>query len=645
MSKKQYEQMPLFDGPFVCPLPEPTRGRKRKSGSSSAKKRTAQAKNAPAAALPAEEPILSSAEPMDRPAVLGTAVKTSLSPKPVETDFPAAETTATAADDPQEVAEESAADASFLDDNWSDSDIEAEAATAVENSSTVAPVLDEDWADSDIETAVEAESAPAAEETPAQASFSEEEGADSDTEVEAVTEMAPVEEKPYAKAHLLDEDGSDSDIEAAAETESAPVKGKPCAKEPVLDEDWADSDIEAAAETESGPAAEEAPVQASSSDEEVADSDIEAEAVTEAAPAVEEPAAEASSPEEESAASSEDAEAEDAPEKTASEETVLSSAVSETDELENAAKETSAEILDDTAPSSELPGPEPAGSSTDAEISSVPEQPWTVSNILEGYSAAQSQEERNAYVRRLEDMGDKGDAQACLILGLNYDPYRHKGFQARNEETSLRWYTKSADLGNARAANEAAILFYRGTPVVRNRELAIRYAETAVSLAPDSEVFAKNLSIIKSGPYRDRYTAGSKKNPDEILLQGKAKNLAPFNITYTSAVALIAAICAVTGAISLSLLAYPVAGLLLLQLLINYAISKCKVIIASGYITGQCSFHRDVCIPMKCIRAVGTSVFGGIKVSAANVNAVFYMLENDDEIYNTLCEMIIAANS
>ena len=614
MSKKQYEQMPLFDGPFVCPLPEPTRGRKRKSGSSSAKKRTAQAKNAPAAALPAEEPILSSAEPMDRPAVLGTAVKTSLSPKPVETDFPAAETTATAADDPQEVAEESAADASFLDDNWSDSDIEAEAATAVENSSTVAPVLDEDWADSDIETAVEAESAPAAEETPAQASFSEEEGADSDTEVEAVTEMAPVEEKPYAKAHLLDEDGSDSDIEAAAETES-------------------------------GPAAEEAPVQASSSDEEVADSDIEAEAVTEAAPAVEEPAAEASSPEEESAASSEDAEAEDAPEKTASEETVLSSAVSETDELENAAKETSAEILDDTAPSSELPGPEPAGSSTDAEISSVPEQPWTVSNILEGYSAAQSQEERNAYVRRLEDMGDKGDAQACLILGLNYDPYRHKGFQARNEETSLRWYTKSADLGNARAANEAAILFYRGTPVVRNRELAIRYAETAVSLAPDSEVFAKNLSIIKSGPYRDRYTAGSKKNPDEILLQGKAKNLAPFNITYTSAVALIAAICAVTGAISLSLLAYPVAGLLLLQLLINYAISKCKVIIASGYITGQCSFHRDVCIPMKCIRAVGTSVFGGIKVSAANVNAVFYMLENDDEIYNTLCEMIIAANS
>jgi hypothetical protein len=620
MSKKVYEQMTLFDGPFVNPLPEPKRGRKRKSESAVAKANSAQTKKPASAgrqaetqALPLQKPkrgrprktvsaaektgstqAKESASAVPHPEVPGIASAEKNGPLeelPI-TKFPGTETFSSSIEEPQSAQTEPAMEKPApLEEEWAASEI---AAAEPQTEAAAEPSTEKA-----VEIPVSPEEEPAAEAADTEA-LQTEDSAEKGSE-EPVEEPAPMGE-------------TESHAEAAEEPQTENISNpgfeEPVGKSAPLEEDWSDSDINAgpAFSEERDSAQETAQVSPDNPEDVSADGIAESESSDENLPSSPVPA-------------------------------------SQEENQEEKKDENAAEILDDQAPSSELPGPEPSRSTDDAKISSVPEQPWTVSNILEGYSTAQSQEERDTYVHRLEDMGDKGDAQACLILGLNYDPYRHKGFHARSEETSLHWYTKSADLGNARAANEAAILFYRGTPVVRNRELAIRYAETAVSLAPENEVFAKNLSIIKSGPYRDRYTTNSRKNPDEILLQGKAKKLTPFNITYTSLVALIAVICTVTGAISLGLLAYPVAGLLLLQLLINYAISKCKVIIASGYITGQCSFHRDVCIPMKCIRAVGTSVFGGIKVSAANVNAVFYMLENDDEIYNTLCEMIISSNS
>lgn len=62
--------------------------------------------------------------------------------------------------------------------------------------------------------------------------------------------------------------------------------------------------------------------------------------------------------------------------------------------------------------------------------------------------------------------------------------------------------------------------------------------------------------------------------------------------------------------------------------------------VTSSKITGRTKFVTRVDLPMNQISAVGTSMFGGIAIGTSSGRIKFYALENQDEVYNVLLQLI-----
>ncbi len=288
------------------------------------------------------------------------------------------------------------------------------------------------------------------------------------------------------------------------------------------------------------------------------------------------------------------------------------------------------------------------------------------------YRSAENDGVRDQAIGIIEAMANSGDVSACLILGVNYDPTKEKGFTRRDEGKALEWYKKAAELGEAKGANEAAILYFRGSEENRDRELAQKYIRMAVDLAPDNEVYAKNFDVImpkpepqpeEDGAERDAPDAGSdgddedddesdeaedtvdddgedaEDSGEKPVAVGQTGNMLVFNIACG---VIIAAVAALFILWRLDPLYYIGLGALLaLVLYLNYRMQRCYVSVTTRRVSGRCSFQRMIDVPVDSISSVGTCSFGGVKVTAPSCKAAFYLITNADEIRSSVAELLV----
>jgi len=85
--------------------------------------------------------------------------------------------------------------------------------------------------------------------------------------------------------------------------------------------------------------------------------------------------------------------------------------------------------------------------------------------------AARAWEESGAYLERMEELAEQGDAESQKVLG---DMYRY-GRGGQDADKALEWYHKSAEQGHAAAQLELGHIYYIGTAVSKNDFKALRW--------------------------------------------------------------------------------------------------------------------------------------------------------------------------
>lgn len=281
---------------------------------------------------------------------------------------------------------------------------------------------------------------------------------------------------------------------------------------------------------------------------------------------------------------------------------------------------------------------------------------------IELYKSAQSDGVREQAIGIMEGMAREGDVSACLILGVNYDPAKDKGFTRRDEAKALEWYEKAAELGEAKGANEAAIMYFRGSPEIRDKEKAQKYIRMAVDMAPDNEVYQKNFDVIVGKPEPqpepepeaaadaaaaegdeagDEYRGddGGESAGERPVAAGVTGGMLVFDIACG---VIIAAACALYFLWKLDFWYLGgIAALLLLVFFFNFRMQKCSVSVTNRRVSGRCSFQRYVDVPMDSVTSVGTCAFGGLKVTAASSRSAFYLIKNSDEIRSAVAGLLV----
>jgi len=282
---------------------------------------------------------------------------------------------------------------------------------------------------------------------------------------------------------------------------------------------------------------------------------------------------------------------------------------------------------------------------------------------IELYKSAETDDVREQAIKIIEAMADGGDVSACLILGVNYDPSKDKGFLERDESKALEWYKKAADLGDAKGANEAAILCFRGSPDVQDKESAAKYIQKAVELDPENEVYRKNYNVIMpkepepepepvkaaeddEGDGGEDDTVGAPAAPkqesegERTVIEGDDGDLKILNI----ACLVIIVACGVALFLMGMLVTYLIPFLVLIAIvaLLNVSMDKCHITVTNRRISGRISYQRLIDMPLDCVTSVGTCAFGGVKVTAASCRCAFYLVKNADEVRDAIAGLLIA---
>jgi len=284
---------------------------------------------------------------------------------------------------------------------------------------------------------------------------------------------------------------------------------------------------------------------------------------------------------------------------------------------------------------------------------------------IELYKSAENDTVRDQAIGIMESMGAAGDVSACLILGVNYDPTKEKGFTRRDEEKALRWYTEAAELGEPKGANEAAILYYRSG---ENRDLALaeKYIQMAVDLAPENEVYAKNYDVIMPRPEPEPEPEeeapvaadddgddedvgggdapraepdGGEPAPEKTIVTGSMGNLRIFDIVCGVIIAGVAVLFVLWHLEPVYLLG--LAALIALVGYYNWRMVRCAVAVTNRRVSGRCSFQRMVDVPVDSISSVGTCAFGGVKVTAPSSRSAFYLVKNAGEVRSAVVRLLV----
>jgi hypothetical protein len=278
---------------------------------------------------------------------------------------------------------------------------------------------------------------------------------------------------------------------------------------------------------------------------------------------------------------------------------------------------------------------------------------------IELYKSAETDEVRTQAINIIEAMANSGDVSACLILGVNYDPSKEKGFVERDEVKALEWYKKAAELGDAKGANEAAILCYRGSPDVQDKESAAKYIKMAVDMDPDNEVYKKNYGVIvpkvtepeikpeddggedngAEDPPAEDIPDGKGKVGEKPVIDGICGNLLFVNIAFLAVIIAVGAAGYFLKMLSVCLI--PLVVLIAVAALLNVSMSKCHISVTNRRISGRISYQRLIDMPLDCVTSVGTCVFGGVKVTAASCRCAFYLVKNADEVRDAIANLLI----
>lgn len=272
---------------------------------------------------------------------------------------------------------------------------------------------------------------------------------------------------------------------------------------------------------------------------------------------------------------------------------------------------------------------------------------------IELYKSAESDPVRQQAIGIITAMADGGDVTACLILGVNYDPAKEKGFLERDAVKALEWYKKAADLGDAKGANEAAILSFRGGPEVQNKELAAELIQKAVDIEPDNEIYQKNLVVIKGQPKEkapepednsDADSAGEdgaevSDSLEKTVIEGVDGNMLWLDVAFGVIILACGGVLAYEGLLMSFLIPFLV--LVALVAFINLQMLSCHITVTTRRVSGRISFLRLIDMPLDCISSVGTTAFGGVKVTAASCRGTFYLVKNPDEVRAAIAGLLV----
>lgn len=127
--------------------------------------------------------------------------------------------------------------------------------------------------------------------------------------------------------------------------------------------------------------------------------------------------------------------------------------------------ESPAEDMEATQLSAEdAEGEEAAEDVEEEEAAEEPEPLPSLEEAVRRYNQSLTTAERQDAVLVIEKIAQQGDVRACLLLANSYLPKSPTGFPHRSERKALRWYQKASELGSGKGANEAASLFFSGSP-------------------------------------------------------------------------------------------------------------------------------------------------------------------------------------
>ena len=294
---------------------------------------------------------------------------------------------------------------------------------------------------------------------------------------------------------------------------------------------------------------------------------------------------------------------------------------------------------------------------------------------IELYKSAENDSVREQAIGIMEAMAQAGDVTACLILGVNYDPTKEKGFTRRDEAKALEWYEKAAELGEAKGANEAAILYFRGSEELRDKEKAEKYIRMAVDMAPDNEVYKKNFDVIVEKPKpvpvpdpapedaaddcgedkaekdgddgedddpADEYRGDEDNDPQAMelpIISSERGSLMIFDLVCGVVIAALAVLYFVW-----KLDYYYLAGIIALLIaagVFNWRMLGCSVSVTTRRVTGRRSFQRMIDVPLDTVTSVGTCSFGGVSVTAASSRSAFYLIKNADDIRSAVASQLV----
>ncbi len=398
----------------------------------------------------------------------------------------------------------------------------------------------------------------------------------------------------------------------------------------------------------------------------------EREARESASPAAEEPAAPAA--EDASVPAAENSVVPAAEESPAAEETPADTVQAAEDFLPGDLGESPAEDMEATQLSAEdAEGEEAAEDVEEAEAAEEPEPLPSLEEAVRRYNQSLTTAERQDAVLVIEKIAQQGDVRACLLLANSYLPKSPTGFPHRSERKALRWYQKASELGSGKGANEAASLFFSGSPEVRDPAAAYPYSLRSIQLNPENEVYQKNFEVIRtrllqqnirpktmeevenavSEPdhaaklerrkekrpartKRKEYVPSQVRN-ETLLAESEEGRLFVFDVCCGVAIIVLAILFSVRGMFAFLI---PLGVLAALLIWVNLQMSGCHLCLYENYITGRCSYGRDVCIPIRSITSIGTNVMGAVRIASPHSVSSFYLIKNTDDFLRQLNQQV-----
>lgn len=92
--------------------------------------------------------------------------------------------------------------------------------------------------------------------------------------------------------------------------------------------------------------------------------------------------------------------------------------------------------------------------------------------------------------------------------------------------------------------------------------------------------------------------------------------------------------------IGVALLIYVGLLMIILGVFYNFMMSKCAIMVTDKRVIGKANFGKRVDLPLNQVSAVGQRMFSSIAVATSSGRISFWFLENRDEVFNSLSDLI-----